>query len=238
MPITLRDFLSFPFNSGRGIKTDQLDGMVTFDQLDEDTGMPVYLVTAPVYSEADNRITLTGLTDPPNPSMIFALLPTVLARKDAALTLVAGSFSAPLTNPAGVAVSAVDLTPSALVGLLRLSGDVRLAEYQPKRPQDYTIRSALSVDVTFTEAEILAGTTSATPTITTPTSPDPAYYAFGVPDSTDDITGIVSFGVNQIAAYERIAGTISVSGTLYKFWRSKLLLSIRVVGITATIEQG
>ena len=33
MPVTLSDFLNFPFNGGRGIRTNQLDGEITLDQV-------------------------------------------------------------------------------------------------------------------------------------------------------------------------------------------------------------
>ena len=33
MPITLRDNITFPFNGGRGIRTDQLDGLIQLDQV-------------------------------------------------------------------------------------------------------------------------------------------------------------------------------------------------------------
>ena len=47
------------------------------------------------------------------------------------------------------------------------------------------------------------------------------YLAFGVPDDTGDISGIILRNTNELSYFERVAGTIEVTGRDYKFWRSR-----------------
>ena len=42
MAIVLRDFITFPFNGGRGLRTNQLAGEINRSQLHKDVGMPTY----------------------------------------------------------------------------------------------------------------------------------------------------------------------------------------------------
>ena len=68
MPITLSDYLTFPFNGGRGIRTDQLSGDIALDQVaaairgglivlpDETTG----ILPGPELEANQGRIAVSG----------------------------------------------------------------------------------------------------------------------------------------------------------------------------------
>ena len=222
MPITLRDFITFPFNGGRGIRTDQLDGEIAAAQLAADAGMPVYLNTGATYTAAQNRITLTGAADPPVPSLFFAFVPNDVGHKSNALTIAAGSVEELLHDPAGDDVSARRLSPGALIGILRLAASFRLSEHPPTRPVDYAIRSAASEDDTLTTDEIGAGTASVPPSriARTPDYSGNRYVFVGVPDETADITSVLSANIENLHVMQRVPGTVDdPDGVAYKWWR-------------------
>ena len=54
MPINLRDRLTFLFNGGKGIGTDQLDGTIENSQLADSSGIKTYFASGSVYTPASN----------------------------------------------------------------------------------------------------------------------------------------------------------------------------------------
>ena len=95
-----------------------------------------------------------------------------------------------------------------------------------------------SADTDFVATEFTGGTgASATgDTITIPTYTGNSYMAFAVPDDTGDITGITLDGIQQIGAFDRVAGTMQINSTAYKVWRS--INQVNYSGATAILTQG
>ena len=82
--------------------------------------------------------------------------------------------------------------------------------------------TAISEDIIFTEAEILAGETTTGFDLTVPTySSVRRYIGIAVPDSDADISSIRSTSnIEAIHTFVRIPGTVNVSGAAYKIWRT------------------
>ena len=105
-------------------------------------------------------------------------------------------------------------------------------------PASHTRYWARSSDTAFTAAEFLSSTTGQSETDDTfvlPTWSGNEYMGFAVPDTTGDITGINLDGIQQFGAFQRIAGTLTISGTAYKVWRSNN--QINFSGATAILTQ-
>ena len=225
MAINLRDRLTFLFNGGRGIGTDQLEGQIDRSQLAADVGMPTYLAGSPTYDQANNRLVVTGYPEAHISSMWFLILPAVLGRKPDTLRLQVGTSEEDLTDLRNNVVNASMLTPRAIIAILRYAGSFRLTEELPPRPKDYVTRVAVSADKVLSSAEIVAGGASAIDStdLTSPTWTGKSYVFIGVPDDTPDISSIAILpgNFNQISSFSRIAGTINdPSGVPYKWWVS------------------
>ena len=131
MAISLRDFLTFPFNEGRGIRMSQIDGAQThlvssgWDDPDD----PQHLIISPT------------LATQPDQMLLFMRLPFAIPRTDRNLTARIGAQNVerPLVGINGVAVKPRDLTPGALHGMLIDTGGARFVEVLPPRPQDFTL---------------------------------------------------------------------------------------------------
>ena len=106
--------------------------------------------------------------------------------------------------------------------------------------QTHTNYIAISADTTFTEAEFLAGNTSTDENLVAPTftSPPSQYIAIAVPDDEDDITGITQGGISVFTSWERITGTINISGVAHKAWRTTAVQNDLASGITYVATQG
>ena len=90
-------------------------------------------------------------------------------------------------------------------------------------PATHTRYWARSADTTFAASEFLSATTGqsfTTDRITQPSWTGNEYIAIAVPDTTGDITRIEIDGRDQTGAFQRISGTLTISGTAYKVWRS------------------
>ena len=158
MPIRFYDVIEFAFNGGKGISTDQLDGTVDQAQLSADTGMPVFLSLSPTYDATNHKLIVGGLTDPPIPSFIFMEMPADLDRDETTLNVTIGAtIDDGLKDRHNSDVSAADLTPGDLLGILYLSGTFRIVEELPVRGQAYDIRAGWSADAIITESEVWPG---------------------------------------------------------------------------------
>lgn len=93
----------------------------------------------------------------------------------------------------------------------------------PPPPASHTRYWARSADTTFTAGEFTSATTGrsfTTDRITQPTWTGNEYIALAVPNDTGDITRIEIDNQNQTGAFQRVTGTITISGVAYKVWRS------------------
>ena len=81
---------------------------------------------------------------------------------------------------------------------------------------------AIGLNSDFTEMEFLAGNSSVTRYLITPTfdSPPSQFIAIAVPDNTGDITGIEHSFIPNFSFYVRVAGTIMIDGEDCKVWRT------------------
>ena len=256
MAITLRDFLTFPFNNGRGIRANQIDGLIPTSQLSGliqanqlagSAGFPSYF-SGLDYIAADNHLVATLFPDaslrPTWPSITYFVLPANVGRKQDALSLTFTGATPPvypILDVHGNAVSAELLSPGDVLGLLRVSPtSVRFFQPLPVRPQDYNILATISADAILDASEIVAATSSGNNMITPPLwveADGNRHIYHGVPNDTPDIVGIEVSGINQIFAYVRVAGTQDSGAIPYKWWRSFNLQSYLASGQTYTIIQ-
>ena len=105
-------------------------------------------------------------------------------------------------------------------------------------PATHTRFAGASADTTFIASEFTTpGVT--TDTLTLPTFTANRYVAFAVPDSTGDITGIHPVGntLNQIGGFQRVPGTLVISGETCKVWRSNSAFFPRTSGTQWVITQ-
>ena len=143
MTIPRFDVFDFRFNNGRGIRADQIDGLMAAAA----TGLPSFLVEN-VVQASDDVLTadVTVLTDsPPFPSLVYLLTPTGLNRAADDLELqINGDTSRvrPVVDYLGEALAARDLEPGGLYEILAAfapSQQYRLTEPIPRRRQDFNI---------------------------------------------------------------------------------------------------
>ena len=246
MPINLRDRLTFLFNGGKGIGTDQLDGTIENSQLADSSGIKTYFASGSVYTPASNTIaaTIVGVdnSEVDTVSEFFFQAPGDMDRKADAMTLSIAGQNRGLLDVQGNAISARQLTPDALYNVFRyfVNSGLRYRMFEPleTRPQDYDIRAAVSEDTTFTDSEILSGTTSETAVITLPTWMTENHYVLvGVPDDTGDIIDLTLTGFSQFNGFARVAGARDVEGRDYKFWRSSNAFIPAFSGQSYTVVQ-
>ena len=158
--IRFRDYIEFLFNSGRGIRTNQLDGDIDKDQLHDNAGKGVY-VGEFVYSAANNRfalnVQLLGNAELPRGSVMYGRVPDATDRKNVGLTVSGQGLSGVALRDQGQRqVVARDLTPGCIHTIFRYvggAGDLLFTETLPKRPKDYKIALVISEDNQLTQAE-------------------------------------------------------------------------------------
>ena len=104
------------------------------------------------------------------------------------------------------------------------------------RSGTHTRYVAASADNAFTAAEFLGSST--TDQLTLPAFAENRYVAFAIPNDQPDLTTIRQQGgsLNQIGAFERVAGTLRIGGQPYKVWRSRNVLLPAVSGTTWTVS--
>ena len=242
MAIVIRDRFGFPFNNGRGIGTEQLDGTIKKDQLGANTGLREYVMITMVHDSTNNQITANipdfGVQDVLEfPARLVGVFPQIIGRQADPLSLVVHNVNKPLQDRDGEAVGANLLSPGRIYELINFIPAFKFVQPLGIRLRDYTIYSTLSPDMDFSEVEILAGSTSDSDTIDDPIRTIQSYLAYWVPDDTPDISEILISGFNQIFSYGRIPGTIDVQGRSYKGWRSNSLLPVRASVRTVIIRQ-
>ena len=212
-------------------------------------GMPVRLVLAPTYSEADNRLVMAGLNSTPIPSMVFALLPADIGRKSDALTVQVGADIQDLSGIQGNAVSARRLTPGALVGMLWLGGAARLVEPLPPRPQDFDLVVAWHEETDsagFDAQDVVAGIASGTPRFTIPGAPpnhprDNGLLYIGGPADAREIERVLRVSEAGEFPFSRTPDTfrLPVNGVPYRWICASQGLAFGVwVGRTYRVEYG
>ena len=172
--------------------------------------------------------------------VIFIIIPASIPRSNSLVSIAINNNAAlPFRTVDGVQIKANQITPGRLFQLLAFAGQLRLIDFLYPRPQDYAILSAVSEDVIFTEAEVLAGVSSNNDLVAAPiraADDPPAYLAFGVPADTGDIIELIA-GVNQLFSFTRIPGVIDIGGIDYKFWRSFNLLLRNISGRVYRVVQ-
>ena len=96
-------------------------------------------------------------------------------------------------------------------------------------------RAAASADTTFVAADFTS--TSTTDSIVIPTFTANSYIALAIPTTEDDLTFIRNpGGINQLQAFTKQAGTLTIDGATYKWWRSNRRFLVASSG--ATLEFG
>ena len=148
MSIVLRDFLTFPFNGGKGIRAAQIaDVDVPALQAESNQRTPIYIAGTVAEDQAANRLTgtIAGKTDRPRfLSIAFFGTPSGLSRDDDALMLDVNGEVHPLLNRTYHTVRSRDLTPGglyqALFGINPANSNRSWVLIDPliRRPQDWT----------------------------------------------------------------------------------------------------
>ena len=243
MPIVFRDYFSFPFNGGRGVRTTQLDGDIRQGQLHEDAGMPTYLGRNAAYDTATSVITLDitelGTDEPPAPCLIYFALPDVIGREDVNLRLSPNGRERVLQEIVSVTAltKARDLTPGALLSVVAqpgAAGRYVIIEPLPVRPQDFDLavgwihlRNAPPLDE---EIAALIGVTVPrfrSQDFNVPAHPaDPNtrdYIWVGVPDDTPNIDIVRRPGTRGLPMVQidtSVLGNPMFNGVQYKWLRT------------------
>ena len=226
MAITFRDFITFPFNGGRGIRGSQIDGRIDRANLPLGVGAGSNLFIATLMDYDSGTATITGeignLAAFPLGSLVFGVFPKAIDLARVALSLDVDGTPRPLLDIDGRTVWAAQLTPGRIYGLIRTTDGLRFLEEFGVRPEPYFIRSAASLAPIVTEAEVLVGNRSTTDLIALVAFTTPHYHQIGVADRTPDITDVVDPASSQsVFAYlQRVPGTVAVEGVAYKWWRS------------------
>ena len=125
---------------GAGISVDRHAGVVTLSTggAQASVGLPIFFGGA-TYSAGNDRITLSGVTAPPRPSIIYCIAPVDLDRSAEDLNMMVDGVEYQLVDVVAGNVAARLLTPAGLVGVLWRSGEARLLEIMEPRPQDFDI---------------------------------------------------------------------------------------------------
>ena len=139
---------------GAGISVDRNAGVVTLSTggAQASVGLPIFFGGA-TYSAGNDRITLSGVTAPPRPSIIYCIAPVDLDRSAEDLNMMVDGVEYQLVDVVAGNVAARLLTPAALVGVLWRSGEARMLEVVEQRPQDYEIAVVLGDSSSDTDLE-------------------------------------------------------------------------------------
>ena len=88
----------------------------------------------------------------------------------------------------------------------------------------HTRYGGYSTDSTFTADEFT--TSSTTDVVTLPTFSADGWIAFAIPSTAADLTGITEVGspFNQIGAFTKASGTLTIGGTAHKYWVSNTIV--------------
>ena len=245
MAITLYDFLSFPFNGGRGIRADQIDGL----------GIQSYLASNVAWDDAADpaEIRLSGFYGAVGGANIVGSNANILFRVPAVTPRVATELTGRVGTDSGLIVrdlqgrriSARDLTPSALYAAFYAAGSpgsLRFVEPLPVRPQDFNILVARVYQPYTADnvaAQLASGTPYATNDVQSPADTMPGTtnsLGFGVPDFAPDIDRVfplVPLGVTGYSANgPNYAYTMPIGGITYKWWFGPAWLADRVFRVT------
>ena len=198
---------------------------------------PGAIVTTNVaYDAAADEIDL-GLTENPGlPAVIFWRVPADADRKNAALSVIAGTINCPLKDPTGADVVARRLTPRFLLASVYFAGECHLAEALPPRPQDY--RAVFVVGTDLADDDLAAADLATARTAVSPVDGgliDPAaafaaagvsgvgdrrYYWLGVPADAPDPSRLwidgAARGTDRFGRLETYAGGPDYGGAAYK----------------------
>ena len=239
MAIVLRDFITFPFNGGRGLRTNQLAGEINRSQLHKDVGMPTYGGTTTYDAGTDKIVAaisqLGEVIVPPLPSQLLMTMPTAIDRKGVALNMNAGGVDFPLRTLENGAVAARDLAPGCLHGILRSANRFIFTEALPPRPQDYELVVGWGniTDGSLDAAALAAAQSFGTNLATVPTAPPGAGRSgmlwMGVPTDARDL--FQAFRQDDVRGEDKILSgptfdssvTNSVGGVAYKWYQVSLL---------------
>lgn len=192
------------------------------------------------YNDSESRLELmvSGLSGLPTIGTVFYLLtPASIPRTEPPAMLelgVNGSTNLPFEDAMGNQLDTNQVGPNTIYEAIFATTGYRVVNNVPRRPQDYDIKAAVSPDQTLEQAEIDAGTTSATPTITIPTFTTNSYIYFGVPTNTPDISDLIRQGISNIGGFER-ATPATQDG--YKWWVSVSPKNQLASGDTYTVIQ-
>ena len=213
---------------GAGISVDRHAGVVTLSTggAQASVGLPIFFGGA-TYSAGNDRITLSGVTAPPRPSIIYCIAPVALDRSADDLTMLVDGVEYDLVDVVAGNVAARLLTPAGLVGVLWRSGEARLLEVLEPRPQDFDI-VATWVDgprtpaPDLTAAAVAAGTSYGLPDLVFPDytgSETFAWLFFGVPTYAPPIVEVRNIRLNSISSFGEITSTLQVGGVTYRWYR-------------------
>ena len=221
--------------AGAGIAVSRDAGVVTIAAggAAAASGLPVFFGSA-AYSAANARITLSGITNPPRPSILYAHMPAALDRAADDLTMLVDGVEYHVVDTLGGGVAARLLTPSALAGFLWRSGDAQSLEILETRPQDFGVVMTWlpetpidnqAVFEAYVDMPISHGTSMtaevALPAYTDPDGRTRVFYGIGVPLDAPDVgeVGLVG-GLSGGRVGTRVAAWDGwrFMGTGYKWW--------------------
>ena len=221
--------------AGAGISVDRDSGVVTIAAggAAAASGLPVFFGAA-TYSAGNSRITLTGVTNPPRPSIIYCIGPVDLDRAADDLTMLVDGVEYDLVDVVAGNVAARLITPAGLVGVLWRSGEARMLEILDPRPQDFDVVMTwlpetpidnqavfeAYVDMPISHGESMTAEV-ALPSYTDSDGRTRVFYGIGVPLDAPDVgeVGMVG-GLSGGRVGTRVASWDGwrFMGTPYKWW--------------------
>ena len=229
------DFFQFEFNDGRGIQMKQLSGLLTRDQLSPDAGLPVF-VPSFTYDASSNILIGTINSRHPSgeetdhsevsaaeaPALILIQIPADLPRTENTLSVelldnTTNLDTLSLVDGLGNTVDASNLAAGSIVPAFWTATSLTVAGPLLMRPQDTTIRAAISEDAILTIAEINAGTSTTTDMLATPDwgAGVQRYVFVGWPADEDPITALLQGGFSDdLVAFETT--TVEVDGYTWR----------------------
>ena len=223
-----KNYPRYDYNDGRGVRMKQLAGVMVRNQMGPDMGIPIFVPTF-TYDTPSNS--LVGIIDTEHaaglattdsdvgaatpPALILIQIPAGLPRTEDALSIelvdktLAELTTMSLVDYDGSAIDGADLAPGSIVQALWTTAALTVVGQLFRRPQDSTIKMAISLDQTLDALEIAAGTTSITGHIVSPTWTSGEYYLFlGYPEGEDPFINITQGGIDQFSFWDVVVGAI------------------------------
>lgn len=173
-----------------------------------------------------NTITITSTITAPGNASLTARGIIQLASAAQALAGTDGDLAVTPLALAGLRPTADPLAPAAAAvrgATNRFSDEAHQhpLDHSHSAHSTHTRYIAASADTTFVAADFTGGVSTTTDQASLPSFTANRYIGLAIPADEDDLTFFRNVGgINQIQAFTKQAGTLTINGVAYKWWRS------------------